>query len=144
MSFEEEMALLCECYPYGHFQYVQGVERWSMVVNDHFANMQFPARFGVYLVRRSDVNEVIYIGRAGCITGKGSIKKQDIPSRLKARRGKLSANRWFRELRDAEGDLELEYIILERSPMSPALAEAILLQAFLNEYGVLPKYNKLF
>ncbi len=119
-------------------------------MDKHFANVLAQAKYGVYLVRRVSTDAVIYIGRGGCIAASGQFKEQDVPGRLKAtRRDKntkrdIPANGWFEGLRIAEGALKIEYVLLGKDPIGPGLAEAQLLQAFLDDHGVLPRYNNVF
>lgn len=149
MSFQKEWVQLGNDVQRGHFDFDSSALLFSQTVDKHFAHMS-AARYGVYLVRRVSTNEVIYIGRGGCISASGQFKDQDVPGRLKApRRDKntkrdIPANRWFDGLRTAEGALKIEYVLLGKAPISPGLAEAKLLQAFLDDHGVLPRYNNMF
>ncbi|MBI1815912.1 MAG: hypothetical protein HYR72_13110 [Deltaproteobacteria bacterium] len=150
MAFEEEWQRLREIGVHGYFEYAHASERWSKAVDGHFATVRVPDKYGVYLVRRVEDSEIIYVGRGGSIDSNGRFKEQAIPGRLKAprrdriRRCDIPANRWFLDLRAAEGALRIEYIILGKVPKSPALAEALLLQAFLDKHGILPRYNNVF
>ena len=75
----------------------------------------------------------------------GSFKGQDIPGRLRNVKGKdTTANQWFRTLVGEKGPLIIEYGLLTTVPKSPALIEAVLLQAHLNEHGCLPYRNRAF
>ncbi len=87
---------------------------------------------------------MLYIGKGGTLTREGLFKEQDIPGRLKAQRGDVDANEWFRRLVTENGSLVIEYVFLTAKPKSPALAESCLLQAYFNEHGCLPDCNSAF
>jgi hypothetical protein len=123
------------------FEYTNPSASFRSVVNSHFEKVTVP-RYGVYVVRSSGTGAVLYIGKAGTVTQKGEFKKQDIPHRLLNTRGSNSSHKWFVDLFAANGPLLIEYVLLEAKPISPTLAEAMLLRAFLSEHGRLPSKNK--
>jgi hypothetical protein len=127
----------------GSFEYLEPSDGFCAAVDNHFRRRQSTARFGVYVVRRRQTGEVVYIGKGGTVQRDGTFKRQDVPLRLKAvRRTRVPSNVWFRSLCSDCGPLRIEYVFVGPTPVSPALAEARLLQAFLNEKGQLPRYNE--
>ena len=60
------------------------------------------------------------------------------------RNNNASANEWFRDVVAQYGDLQIEFVVLDSTTLVPGYIEAILLQAFLNDFGRLPALNRLF
>ena len=111
-------------------------------IKSHFGALGSADQYGVYVIRATDESVVLYIGKAGTVAKDGTIKNQNLPGRLTNTRGsKVSSKDWFGRLLAQHGPLVVEYVILQSSPVSPALAEAKLLQAFLNDFGRLPCEN---
>jgi hypothetical protein len=118
---------------------------FKTVVKNHFHKIHSDEKHGVYVIRQKTTGLVLDIGKAGAIMQDGYIKDQDVPRRLKnVKGGDMNADQWFLDLLDEAGALEIEYVFLGKSPISPSFAEALLLQAFFNEYGCLPIRNKAF
>jgi len=114
---------------------------------EHFKKIGKDVKYyGIYVVRKRGCNNVLYIGRSGTLDNNGNFKGQDIPKRLKAmRKSGMKANEYFEKLYEREGNLLIEYIVLPKNGRpSPALVEAILLQAYFNENQKLPPKNKEF
>ena len=129
---------------HGMFEYSNPAIQMNEIVTRHFKRHRMESRYGVYLVRKKDDRNVIYIGKGGTITQEGTFKNQNIPKILKASRGEVKSNEWFREIVINHGPIDIEYVFLEMTPKAPALAECELLQAYLNEYKKLPLMNKAF
>ncbi|MEM3550892.1 MAG: hypothetical protein QXV01_07375 [Candidatus Bathyarchaeia archaeon] len=141
-SFKDEWESLKKIYENGSFEYNDTSHTFSSCVDLHFRSVKRQQKYGVYLVRQRDTGEILYIGKSGTINSKGQFLGQDIPDRLKnVKDGRIPANQWFKDLCVEKGPLVIEYIFLPVSN-SPALIEAILLQAYLNEYNHLPYKNK--
>jgi hypothetical protein len=128
----------------GFFEYISSTSSFSSISSSHFKNLAIKRKYGIYVVRLQSNREVLYVGKSGSLDKQGRYKDQDIPSRLNNTKGKMSANEWFARIVNEKGPLIIEYIFLEPSPESPALVEAILLQAYLNENGCLPYLNNGF
>jgi len=113
-------------------------------IQEHFQLHEDANRYGVYVVLRTSPVEVLYIGKAGTLGTNGQFGGQGILGRLTNTRGDIPANQWYRTLAQ-DGPLAIEYLILpEPRSLSPAFAEATLLQAYLHERGCLPPANKKF
>lgn len=141
-SFEDEIGLLKKTYEHDFYEYGNPTDSFKTCTNSHFNGVKRKERYGVYVVRHRDTQEVLYIGKGGTIDSKGIFKGQDVPKRLRNVKGEnVSADVWFRNLLQEKGPLIIEYIFLSKSK-SPALVEAALLQAYLNEYHSLPYKNK--
>ncbi len=97
-AFEKEMKSLRKLVGdkrYGHFDY-NGEKSFRKVVNTHFSSVRGERKYGVYIVKYQEKNEVIYIGKGGSIEEDGHFGKQDIPERLiNTRYGNKSANVTF-------------------------------------------------
>lgn len=128
----------------GSFNYRTSDGLFRSAVDGHFRDAGIADRFGVYVVRRIEDNEVLYIGKAGTIAPDGKFKSQGVRGRLKAVRGVVQSDVWFANICGECGAFRVDYLFLSPSPLSPALAEAKLLQEFLNKNGHLPRYNRAF
>ncbi len=142
-QFEEEWESLKKDCESGSFAYNKPSVSASGIISSHFHSIHRQEKYGVYLVRQQANGEVLYIGKSGTIKQNGSFKGQDIPGRLKNVKGNATANQWFTSLVEEKGPLTVEYVFLTGTPKSPALMEAVLLQAHLNEHGFLPYRNKV-
>lgn len=100
--------------------------------------------YGVYIVRKKCTREVLYIGKSGTIDSEGNLKKQDIPARLKNVRKREKKDISFNNVFDKYGPVVIEYIILTEKNQLPTYVESLLLQAYFNEHGTIPRENKLF
>lgn len=117
-------------------------KKFTDLTTSHFHKVRQREKYGIYIVRQRDTREVLYIGKSGTIDSRGQFRGQDIPKRLKNVKGNdIPANKWFQDLSQEKGPFVIEYIFLPPS-MSPALIEAVLLQAYLNEHHGLPYRNK--
>lgn len=97
-GFEEEWESLKKGHEHNSFSYDGPPESIRTVVNQHFHQIQWQGKYGVYIVRRQATGEVLYIGKTGTIQQEGGFKGQDIPGRLTNRQGKISREEWFRDL----------------------------------------------
>lgn len=142
-AFEDEISLLKNTYEDGYYEYINQSENFTDCTKSHFKNVVSQNRYGVYIVRQRDTQDILYIGKSGTIDSNGKYKKQiqDIPIRLTNVRGTNNSNVWFRNLLNDKGPLKIEYIFLPESK-SPSFVEKLLLQAYLNEYRQLPYENK--
>lgn len=141
-SFEDEWESMKKIYEYGSFEYGDTSHTFSSCVDLHFRSVKRQQKYGVYIVRQRDTGEILYIGKSGTVNSKGQFLGQDIPGRLKnVKDGHIPANQWFSALCREKGPLVIEYLFLPVSN-SPALVEAILLQAYLNGYNSLPYKNR--
>lgn len=126
----------------GQFEYAETSKSFRSVVSAHFKTVAQKPRYGVYVIRVKSISQVVYIGKGGTVTNASKFKDQDVPGRLKAHRGRVSSDKWFKMLCDWKGPLTIEYVFLGAMSISPAAAEVTLLQAYLNEHGSLPEMNR--
>lgn len=142
-QFEMEWQELLASHHHGSFEYADSLKRFRKVVSGHFEQFKGESKYGVYIVRQKSTNKVLYVGKGGTINNQGDFKSHDIPGRLRnVRENDLPADKWYGRLLDEKGPLLIQYVFLGRRPVSPGLAEARLLQAYLNDHGHLPPYNK--
>lgn len=105
-----------------------------------------PNRPGVYVISAvAQITQVIYIGKAGTLQNDGTWKGQMLPGRLRAQQDGMPRRRFFREVLAVTGAtrFSFEWFITAGDRITlPAFAESELLQAFFDDFGCLPKYNK--
>jgi hypothetical protein len=140
-TIEEELSDLKKANEHASFVYASSSETFSSICNNHFRHIKRIDKHGVYIIRQKSTNQVLYIGKGGTINDQGVFEKQDIPGRLTNSKGRISSNEWFKTLLSEKGVLVIEYLFLNKSPISPAVVETMLLQAYLNQYGRLPYRN---
>jgi hypothetical protein len=137
-TIEEELSELKKTNGHGSFLYASPSETFSSICKNHLRHIKRIDKHGVYITRQKSTNQILYVGKGGTINDQGTFKRQDIPGRLTNRKGKISSNEWFKTLLSEKGVLVIEYLFLNKTPISPAVVEAVLLQAYLNEYRQLP------
>ena len=91
---------------------------------------------------------VVYVGCAGTLRTAGTFKAQKLWGRLQAKQKRMSRQAFFRK-KLAEGGytkLRIEWFQTwdERARRVPALEEAQLIQAYLDDHGRLPPWNASF
>ena len=139
-DFELKLAdIKLVCLRHGIFEYLSSESPFHQFVTHAFKGVK--DNYGVYVIRRQVDRQVIYIGKGGTIKTSGKFGQQDIPGRLKAERSKgMTSDFWFGQLCDDFGALTIEYFVLDVF-LSPGYVEAMLLQAFRNDFGKLPAQN---
>jgi hypothetical protein len=140
-TIEEELSDLKKANEHGSFVYASSSDTFSSICNCHFRQIKRIDKHGVYIIRQKSTNQVLYIGKGGTINNQGVFERQDIPGRLRNIKSKISSNEWFKKLLLEKGVLIIEYLFLNKSPISPAVVETVLLQAYFNQYGKLPYRN---
>ncbi|HBT20704.1 MAG TPA: hypothetical protein DEA47_05020 [Peptococcaceae bacterium] len=143
MTFEEVLLKYKQCFRnQGTFD-LKKEEKISSRVRE----AKVPNKPGVYLIYalKKTNCELIYIGRAGTMLRDGSFKKQGLFERLKAKQKGISRNKYFQEQMKKLGieTLIFEWFVTfdEYTKVIPAKAEAELLQAYFENYNVLPLWN---
>ena len=126
-TFEEELTLLKKTYEFGLYEYSNQSEKFTTCTIKHFKDVKEKERYGVYIVRQRDNQEVLYVGKGGTVNSQGQFKGQDVPRRIKnVKAGDIPSNKWFSNLLQEKGALIIEYIFLPISK-SPAFVETMLL-----------------
>jgi hypothetical protein len=144
-DIEDELSELRRANEHNSFEYDGRLSTFCSVCNNHFGSVQRKDKHGVYIIRQRSTYDILRIGKGGTIGNRGSFKTQDILGRLtNVKSGDVSADQWFEALSAEKGPLIIEYVFLTETPISPALAESVLLQAYLNGHGSLPYGNSAF
>lgn len=127
----------------GLFSLAQG-ER----IGQRIQKASVPEEPGVYVIYgvKPETRSLLYIGKGGTLQREGTFKQQKLRGRLKATRGKESANKFYQREMEERGleRLDFEWFVLcgDDSKLIPAKAEIDLLQAYFNDHGQLPPLNK--
>jgi len=125
---------------WGRFEFKQGQR-----IRDIVHNAEVPESYGAYIISDPQ-GRVRYIGRSGTMLNNGSFQNQTLRGRLTNRQGGRSRQEFFGDML-REGDvqsLHFEWFVTfsEANRILPSLAEGQLLQAYFDDYGRLPPYNK--
>lgn len=131
---------------FDHDQIIYNSKHHSItsLVKQHF-NKKEKKYYGVYVFRKKEDSEVLYIGKAGTYTPKTNMyKDQDLKGRLTNMSGRIRREQWVKNMFDEHGALVVEYILFPDINMTPAFVESLMLQSYLKNTGTLPKYNKTF
>lgn len=145
MSFEATRAELRARYRSGSLRW-DGQAPLSQALN--LAGV--PDEPGVYVLElmEGDKAKLVYVGRAGTIEQAGGFKNQRLRGRLQAKQDGMTREAFFRlQLHGPPSrSLLIEWFVTWDASRRtlPALAEAELMQAFVGEFGVLPRWNKSF
>lgn len=144
MPFDSYLENLKELFPeYGHFEYRLGENLRSTVASAKVPNLP-----GVYLFcAPTQVSDKwLYIGKAGTILTDGSLRDQGLKKRIPNRHDGESRQKFLEE---KMGRLGLSAIRIlwfvtfnQQTKLIPAKTEADLLQAYFEENGKLPPWNK--
>lgn len=111
---------------------------------------EVPNAFGVYVISEGQQRdgEIIYIGKSGTINQDGTWKKQGLRKRLTKKQDKKNRNEFFQIIMDERNlnGLSFEWFVTLKAPTGDLTGhvEAKLIQAYFNDYGCLPPYNKSF
>ncbi len=124
-----------------------GLKDYNRIIRNSVADL-----VGIYLWENADNNEVFYIGMAGKVNQQGQLVNHSLRSRLQASRGKdpatgrdVLSNQYILNLMAQENCSQLNiHIIHLQNGQIPGYAEAVLLNAFYQRNGLLPKYNSAF
>jgi len=124
----------------GKFELSQG-QRIREVVR----SAEVPDRYGIYIISDPQ-GRVLYIGRAGTVCNDGTFKRQTLRRRLTNKQDGLPRQQFFEDVLRIRGleSLHFEWFVTfdREDRVLPCLAESELLQAYFNDYGRLPPYNK--
>jgi hypothetical protein len=107
---------------------------------------------GIYIWENADNGEVLYIGMAGKVNQQGNLVNHSVKKRLQASRGKdpetnreILTNKFIRNIMTELNCTNLNiHIIHLQQRQIPGYAEAVLINAFYQFNGFLPKYNSAF
>jgi hypothetical protein len=114
------------------------------------AHAGVPDKVGAYVLRaaRDQAVEIVYVGRSGTLRNDGTFRNQKLFGRLQAKQEGMSRQAFFRKKLDEGGftGLRIEWFETwdDNHRHAPALAEAELLQAYLDEHRHLPPWNAEF
>jgi hypothetical protein len=111
---------------------------------------EVPHEAGVYVLRalKGQDATVVYVGRAGTLQNDGTFMEQKMWGRLQAKQEKVSRQAFFRRKLAVQGyrKLRIDWFQTwgEGTHRVPALGEAELIQAYLDDHGRLPPWNAEF
>jgi len=119
------------------------------VIDDVVRRKKVPNARGIYLYFRCDDDKnPLYIGRAGTLNRDGTWKDQGLAERLTKKQEGVRRRIYFRRLMQEESiaGLTFHWFVTHDTTIKiiPALAEAELLQAYVDQYGCLPMKNHCF
>ena len=133
--------------PYATISTTNGLKEYNRIIRNSVEDL-----VGIYLWENANNNEVFYIGMAGKVNQQGQLVNHSVRSRLQASRGKdpatgrdVLSNQYILNLMAQENCTQLNiHIIHLQNCQIPGYAEAVLLNAFYQRNGLLPKYNSAF
>ena len=124
-----------------------GLKTYNALIRNEVQNLA-----GIYIWENDDNNEILYIGMSGKITQQGILVNHSVKNRLQASRGidsetgrDILTNKYIKNLMFEENCNQLNiHIIHLHDGQMPSYAEAVLINAFYQRNGLLPKYNNAF
>lgn len=109
-----------------------------------------PQKYGIYVYFgcKGSENELIYIGKSGTLNQNGTFKNQKLPKRLTMKQDGMYREEFFKLIM-AENNYDkliFKWWITfdDQNKLLPGFVEGQLIQAYFEEFGCLPKYNKTF
>lgn len=117
-------------------------------IKDAVRRHDVPDGYGAYFITsiHGAKKEVVYIGRSGTLQQDGTFKKQALRRRLTMKQeGEYRETFFVRKMEEMKLDcLRFNWFVThtKNTMVLPALAEAELIQAFWEDQGVLPLWNK--
>ena len=127
----------------GYFRLKRGENLRACISRNEVPEM--PAAYLIYGVTRTQ-SDLLYIGKSGTLRTDGTFKNQGLATRLRMKQGK----KWRAEFYEEQmQDLQLSGLEFRwwgtfdhDDRVLPILAEAELFQAYFNDCGRLPAWNK--
>jgi hypothetical protein len=125
----------------------QGLKEFNQLIRQSIEDVP-----GLYLWENNDNEEIIYIGMAGKVNQEGHFVNHSVRNRMQASRGKesetkkdISTNKYLRNFMSQNEINQINIHVVHLFPRQlPGYAEAILLNAYYQHNGFLPKLNKAF
>lgn len=101
---------------------------------------------GIYIWENVDNGEILYIGMAGKINQQGILGNHSVRKRLQAARGRDTlTNEFIRNLMVQQNiNLFNIHVIHLQNGQIPGYIEAVLINAFYQTNGMLPRYNNAY
>jgi hypothetical protein len=126
---------------------IDGLRDYNQLIRNNVQDLP-----GIYIWENADNGEVLYIGMAGKVNQQGNLVNHSVKKRLQASRGKdpetnreILTNRFIRNMMTELNCTNLNiHIIHLQQRQIPGYAEAVLINAFYQFNGFLPKYNSAF
>jgi len=124
-----------------------GLKRYNKIIRNSVQDLP-----GIYIWENELSREILYIGMASKINQQGEITTHSVQKRLQASRGKdpitkkdIQTNKYIFDLMINENCNQLNMHIIHLQPSQmPGYVEAVLINAFYQRNGVLPRYNNAF
>jgi len=126
---------------------MQGLKKYNQIIKSQAKNLA-----GVYIWVNRTTEEVIYVGMAGKVKTNGQFADHTVQKRLVASRKKdaetkkdIGTNRFIFELMISDNMQFLDiHVFHMKVNQLPSYAEALLLNAYFQANGNLPKLNNAF
>ena len=107
---------------------------------------------GLYLWENSDNEEIIYIGMAGKVNQEGQIAGHTVRNRMQASRKKdpvtqrdITTNKYLRDFMSQNRITQINiHVVHLITGELPGFAEAVMMNAYFQHNGILPRLNKAF
>ena len=125
----------------------QGLKEFNRFIRQSIEDLP-----GLYLWENNDNEEIIYIGMAGKVNQEGQTVSHTVRNRMQASRKKdrvtkkdITTNKFLRDFMSQNriNQITIHVIHLNLGQL-PAYAEAILMNAYYQHNGILPRLNKAF
>jgi hypothetical protein len=128
-------------------QGAQGLSEFNRLIRQSIEDLP-----GLYLWENNDNEEIVYIGMAGKVNQEGLIVSHTVRNRMQASRKKepvtqkdITTNKYLRDFMSQHeiNQVNIHVVHLIQGQL-PSYAEAILMNAFYQRNGILPRLNKAF
>jgi hypothetical protein len=125
----------------------QGLKEFNRLIRESIQDLQ-----GLYLWENIDNEEIFYIGMAGKVNQEGQIGGHSVRNRMQASRGKnpvtqkdITTNRYVRDFMSQNRINQINIHVVHLIPRQlPGYAEAVMINAYFQRNGILPRLNKAF
>ncbi len=125
----------------------QGLREFNRIIRQTIEDLP-----GLYLWENNDNEEIIYIGMAGKVNQEGQIGGHSVRNRMQATREKdpvtkkdITTNKYVRDFMSQHRINQMNIHVVHLIPgQLPGYAEAVMLNAYFQQNGILPRLNKAF
>jgi hypothetical protein len=125
----------------------QGLKEFNRLIRQSIEDLP-----GLYLWENNDNEEIFYIGMAGKVNQEGQTVSHTVRNRMQASRKKdrvtqkdITTNKYLRDFMSQHEINQVNIHVVHLIPSQlPGYAEAILMNAFYQRNGILPRLNKAF
>jgi hypothetical protein len=125
----------------------QGLREFNRLIRQSIADLP-----GLYLWENNDNEEIFYIGMAGKVNQEGQTVSHTVRNRMQASRKKdrvtqkdITTNKYLRDFMSQNRINQINIHVVHLIPRQlPSYAEAVLMNAYYQHNGILPRLNKAF